>query len=66
MESRLRAAGLDPGAMRLGMPFDMSPAARAERGLTLLRAGYLGERSGGVKPSPEATAMLVRAPKLFG
>ena len=58
MEGRLRAAGLDPGSMRLGLPFDMPPAARAERGLTLLRAGYLGERNGGVKPSPEATAML--------
>ena len=58
MEGRLRAAGLDPAKMRLGLPFDMPPAARAERGLTLLRAGYLGERNGGVKPSPEATAML--------
>ena len=58
MEGRLRAAGLDPMKMRLGLPFDMPAAARAERGLTLLRAGYLGERNGGVKPSPEATAML--------
>ena len=58
MEGRLRAAGLDPMTMRLGLPFDMPAAARAARGLTLLRAGYLGERNGGVKPSPEATAML--------
>jgi hypothetical protein len=58
MEARLRAAGLDPGSMRLGLPFDLPPAARAERGLTLLRAGYLGERNGGVKPNAEATAML--------
>ena len=28
------------------------------RGLTLLRAGYLGELGGGVKPDREATAML--------
>jgi hypothetical protein len=58
MEGRLRAAGLDPGSMRLGLPFDMPATARAERGLTLLRAGYLGEPNGAVRPSPEATAML--------
>ncbi len=58
MEGRLRAAGLDPGSMRLGLPFDMPASARAERGLTLLRAGYLGEPNGAVRPSPEATAML--------
>jgi hypothetical protein len=58
MEGRLRAAGLDPMSMRLGLPFDLSPAERAHRGLTLLRAGYLGEPNGPVKPNPEATAML--------
>ena len=58
MEARLRAAGLDPASMRLGLPFDLPPPARADRGLTLLRAGYLGEPGGAVKPSAEATAML--------
>jgi hypothetical protein len=58
MEGRLRAAGLDPLTMRLGLPFDMPADARARRGLTLLRAGYLGEPNGGVKPDREATAML--------
>jgi hypothetical protein len=58
MDGRLRAAGLDPTKMRLGLPFEQSPAERAHRGLTLLRAGYLGERSGPVTPNPEATAML--------
>ena len=58
MEGRLRAAGLDPGSMRLGLPFDLPASARAERGLTLLRAGYLGEPNGAVRPSPAATAML--------
>ena len=58
MEGRLRAAGLDPLTMRLGLPFDMPAEARARRGLTLLRAGYLGELGGGVKPDREATAML--------
>jgi ribonucleotide reductase beta subunit family protein with ferritin-like domain len=58
MEGRLRAAGLDPMTMRLGLPFDLPPAERARRGLTLLRAGYLGEPNGRVTPNPEATAML--------
>jgi len=58
MEGRLRAAGLDPLTMRLGLPFDQPPVARARRGLALLRAGYLGEPNGGVEPDPEATAML--------
>ena len=58
MEGRLRAAGLDPMTMRLGLPFDLSPAERAHRGLTMLRAGYLGEPNGPVTPNPEATAML--------
>ncbi len=58
MEARLRAAGLDPMTMRLGLPFDLPPAERAHRGLTLLRAGYLGEPNGQISPNPEATAML--------
>ena len=58
MEGRLRAAGLDPGSMRLGLPFDLPPMERARRGLTLLRAGYLGEPNGRVTPNPEATAVL--------
>jgi hypothetical protein len=58
IEARLRAAGLDPGSMRLGLPFDLPPLERARRGLTLLRAGYLGEPNGPVTPNPEATAML--------
>ena len=58
MEGRLRAAGLDPLTMRLGLAFDLPPLERARRGLTLLRAGYLGEPNGPVTPNPEATAML--------
>ncbi|MBV8943893.1 MAG: ribonucleotide-diphosphate reductase subunit beta [Solirubrobacterales bacterium] len=58
IEGRLRAAGLDPASMRLGLPFDLPPAERARRGLTLLRAGYLGEPNGRVAPNPEATAIL--------
>ena len=58
LEGRLRAAGLDPASMRLGLPFDLPPVARARRALALLRAGYLGELGGGVKPDRETTAML--------
>jgi ribonucleotide reductase beta subunit family protein with ferritin-like domain len=58
LEGRLRAAGIDPTTLRVGLPFDLPPAERARRGLTLLRAGYLGERRDGVTPNPEATAML--------
>ncbi len=58
LEGRLRAAGIDPTSLRVGLPFDIPPDERARRGLTLLRAGYLGERLGGVTPDPEATALL--------
>jgi hypothetical protein len=58
LEGRLRAAGLDPMQMRLGLPFDLPPVERARRGLTLLRAGYLGEPNGRVVPNTEATALL--------
>jgi ribonucleotide reductase beta subunit family protein with ferritin-like domain len=58
LEGRLRAAGIDPGKLRIGLPFDLPAEERARRGLTLLRAGYLGERINGVRPDPEATALL--------
>jgi ribonucleotide reductase beta subunit family protein with ferritin-like domain len=58
MDGRLRAAGLNPEQMRLGLPFDQSAQERARVGLTLLRAGYLGEPNGRVIPNAEATAML--------
>jgi hypothetical protein len=58
MEGRLRAAGIDPAALRTGLDFGIPPAERARQGLTLLRAGYLGEPNGHVEPDHEATAML--------
>ncbi|MBV9310575.1 MAG: ribonucleotide-diphosphate reductase subunit beta [Solirubrobacterales bacterium] len=58
IEHRLRATGMNPETMRIGLPFDLTPEERAKRGLTLLRAGYLGEPNGPVKPDPEATALL--------
>ena len=58
IEARLRAAGLDPEQMRVGLPFDVPPAERARRGLALLRAGYLGEPNGGITPDHETTRIL--------
>jgi len=58
LEGRLRAAGLEPTEMRVGLPFDLPPDERAHRGLTLIRAGYLGQPNGPVREDPEATAML--------
>jgi ribonucleotide reductase beta subunit family protein with ferritin-like domain len=58
IDSRLRAAGLDPTTMRIGLPFDVPPRERADRALTLLRAGYLGAPNGRVVPNAEATAMM--------
>jgi len=58
LDGRLRAAGLAPEELRIGLPFDLPPEERADRALTLLRAGYLGEPNGPVVPDHEATAML--------
>jgi ribonucleotide reductase beta subunit family protein with ferritin-like domain len=58
LDSRLRAAGLEPERLRTGIPFDLSGVDRAHRALTLLRAGYLGAPNGPVTVNPEATAML--------
>jgi hypothetical protein len=58
IEARLRAAGLKPERMRVGLPFDLPAEERARRGLAMLRAGYLGEPNGPVKPDPEITALL--------
>ncbi len=58
IEKRLRAAGLEPEKMRVGLPFDLPAEERARRGLALLRAGYLGEPNGPVKQSPAVTALL--------
>src|SRR5581483_4712941 len=58
LEARLRAAGLDPLTLRIGLPFDVPSEERARRGLALLRAGYLGPSNGPVKADPEATSLL--------
>jgi ribonucleotide reductase beta subunit family protein with ferritin-like domain len=58
LDSRLRAAGLEPENLRTCIPFDLPGVERAHRALTLLRAGYLGAPNGPVTVNPEATAML--------
>ena len=58
LEGRLKAAGLDPLKMRIGLPFDLEPQERARRGVKLLRVGYLGEPNGPVQPDAEATELL--------
>jgi Ribonucleotide reductase, small chain/SCP-2 sterol transfer family len=59
-EGRFRAAGLPieslPGPQV--MPMDFPPRGRAERGLAMLRAGYLGERNGPPARDPDAMAVL--------
>ena len=60
-EAKFRAAGLPveqlPGPQV--MPMDLPPRERAERGLGMLRAGYLGERNGSPARDPQAMAMLI-------
>jgi hypothetical protein len=58
IEGRLRAAGIDPTELRLGLPFDVPPSERARWALALLRAGYLGGPNGRVRRDSEATAIL--------
>ena len=58
IDARFRAAGMDPRKMRVGLPFEVPPEERARRGLAMLRAGYLGEPNGAVKPDREATEYM--------
>jgi ribonucleotide reductase small subunit/SCP-2 sterol transfer family protein len=58
LEAKLRAAGLDPNALNLPMRFDVPARERAERGLKLLAANMLGEKTGPPKQDPEAIEIL--------
>ena len=59
-EAKFRAAGMPieslPGPQI--MPMDMPARQRAERGLAMLRSGFLGERNGPPARDPEAMAVL--------
>jgi hypothetical protein len=59
-ESKLRAAGLAledlPGPQ--AFPVEMVPEARAERGLAMLRAGFVGPANGPPPRDPAAMAIL--------
>ena len=60
LEQKLRTAGLPleelPGAPAL--PLDATPRERAELGIAMLEAGYLGEKTGPPARDPEQVAML--------
>jgi hypothetical protein len=59
-EAKFKAAGL-PVASLPGpqvMPMDLPPRARAERGLAMLRNGYLGPKNGPPARDPEAMRIL--------
>jgi hypothetical protein len=62
-EAKLRSAGMPledlPGPQIL--PLEMSPAQRAERGLAMLRAGFIGPGNGAPPRDPEAMALLFDA-----
>ena len=59
-EAKLRAAGMSLEELPGGeiLPHDMTPAQRAERGLAMLRHGFLGEKNGPPARDPEAMALL--------
>jgi hypothetical protein len=58
-ESKLRAIGLPQAALdRISLPFDLPPRERAERGLALLRANFMGEKLGPPARDPQALAIL--------
>jgi hypothetical protein len=59
-EAKFKAAGLPveslPGPQM--MPMDLPPRARAERGLAMLRYGYLGPKNGPAARDPDAMRIL--------
>jgi hypothetical protein len=56
-EARLRAVGLPLDDIpRFPLPLDLSPRERGERGIRLMKAGYIGP--GPVTPDPEVTRIL--------
>ena len=58
-EARLRAVGLPLDEIRrFPLPLDLPPRERGERGLKLMRSGYIGPKHNYTGPDPEATEIL--------
>ena len=58
-EARMRAIGLPLDDMPgFPVPLDITPLARAQRGITLIKAGYLGPKEGPFTPDEDATAIV--------
>lgn len=60
LESKLRAAGMPMDELRLPIPSELDSRARAEYGVSLLRAGYLGEKTGPPARDADTLALLFR------
>ncbi len=59
-EAKLRAIGLPlDDIAHFPLPMDVSPRARGEQALTLLRAGLLGERNGPIGRDPDTVRILM-------
>lgn len=58
LETKMRSAGLPLDALPGGSPIptDLSPLERAQRGITLLQAGIVGEKHGTPTRDPEVVA----------
>ena len=60
LEAKLRAAGLAPEELPRGVPLEvhLSDEERTRRGVSLLRAGLIGEKNGPPSQDPEILAMF--------
>lgn len=60
LDSKLRAAGMPLDELRVPVPSEGSPRERAEYGMAMLRAGYLGEKTGPPARDAETLELLFR------
>ncbi|MDO8209813.1 ribonucleotide-diphosphate reductase subunit beta [Conexibacter sp. CPCC 206217] len=58
LDSKLRAAGMPLDELRLPLPLRQTARERAEYGVALLRAGYLGEKTGPPARDSETLRLL--------
>jgi hypothetical protein len=63
LESKLKAAGLPLESLPkpITFPIDVPPAERARRGIAMLQAGLLGEKTGSPRRDREAMALLFQS-----